>query len=1144
MKDNILKYIKVYCDKEPFIGGQKKYRSVFRKKETENIYVDIILNNILYMSGDWDANIVLALYASDHVEDYLGLEYCNATVSETDFECRLTACFSNLSLPPGDYCIVAAFHGSLSPDLIIEEDSIGTANFCIIDLPEDYGNCFSLEYFLFFRNEYDSISENKPKSSFALDGLDCVDLRVSARNKLSSKWPAEFFISLFDDTGMLKDGVVWQNRFLEELNDEEGSLDWLSDNSNEEKLQCSIRFGLDKQSYWRKGDYRVEVIFMNELIIVAPFTVGDNDVETSFDAHSIRPQRGGKNIVKPSMLDIDPLSQINNMIGLSELKKKINRHVDHVKYNKVRCEAGYKVKPISLHSVFMGNSGTGKTTVATLMGKLYHELGLLSKGHVVFAERHTLTGTLWGDEEKKTGKAIRDAGGGVLFIDEAYSLAMTDDPKDPGLRIIETLLTTLSDETNRDIMVILAGYPEPMTQMLNKNPGMRSRIPNVYNFDDYKPDELLQIAGSYLSANCFTITEDARAALLREVERAYNIRDDKFGNGRYIISLLENDVIQNLATRLMAKGSFAAESINQIEKCDIPQLQPALQDDTMANLDAMVGLSNLKKNIYDHLNYVRFAKLRNDMGKTTTIPPLHMVFTGNPGTGKTTVADFISEIYRSIGVLSRGHLVQVNRSDLVDNIVGGTEKKTKKAIESAMGGVLFIDEAYSLLGEGKDFGHRVIETLLTTLSREHIDLVVILAGYPEEMECLLSSNTGLRSRFPYTFHFEDYSPEELMQIADLVVSKNEFVFSSAAREALCALVNKEYKQRDSHFGNARYITQLITTQIIPKMSSRVIGLTEAQIQADTSLVETIEVGDIPIEAKAVELYNNSGFDEKTIAELLERLDAMIGLTKVKAAIHKFVDIARFLNNQGKPVMSGKPMKWSFAGNTGTGKSTVAELFAGLLKAITLINKGHLIEINAEELYCVPSYKADEILKKNMVMSQQGLLFVDGDAPIFKNEDNRFDSEQLRIRLSGYASELHGPYALVIAEQEAPRQRTTTNELASLDHIFVFDDYTEQELLMILQQMFERENFTMDEPATQTMAQYIAGLYSVKHIGYANARTMKVLANTIINNAYLRISHSTTSNDNNRIIQSDVASFVWNEKAHFYRQRKIVGFVKN
>jgi len=198
------------------------------------------------------------------------------------------------------------------------------------------------------------------------------------------------------------------------------------------------------------------------------------------------------------------------------------------------------------------------------------------------------------------------------------------------------------------------------------------------------------------------------------------------------------------------------------------------------------------------------------------------------------------------------------------------------------------------------------------------------------------------------------------------------------------------------------------------------------------------------------------------------------------------------------------------------------------------------------------------LKRSMLLSQQGLLFIDGDAPVFKNADNSFDIEQLRIHLSGYASVLQGPYALVIAEQESPRQQASTSDLASFDHIFVFDDYTEQELLLILQQMLQKENMTMDEAATQTMRNYISGLCSATHLGYANARTMRISANTIINNAYLRISTlgmrtspsdfdsciNQSPTDNIQIIQDDVATFVWIDMKNYFQRRRPIGFVNN
>ena len=1118
----VVKGISLYCDNEDFFDGRKKYRTVFRKDEISRIYADIILDR-RYMSDSYENDLCFRLYRSnDENIDGECLKERPVWKSETvsELECKATVRLSYF-FETGTYHIQVFFRGS----------RMANAKFYVVDIPEDYGKCFSLEDFSFFRGEM-SGSKNG-QSSFELDGLDVISVSFVAQNKLPAQWPSEFIVSLFDDTGMLKEQAVYHGSYFDQSPD---------------LFHFSLDYGKSKKSYWRKGVYRVEVVFMNELIIVAPFVVGDKNIETPFHPVTVQPRtkHGGKKIVQASALNIKPLEQINGMIGLHTLKKELKRHVDLMQYNKARKEAGYKVLPVALHSVFLGNPGTGKTTVARLMGKIFHELGLLTKGHVVFEERNTLTGRFYGTEEEKTNQAIERAKGGVLFIDEAYNLLAKNDPKDPGRRIIETLLTTLSDESNRDIMVILAGYPDGMTEMLNDNPGMKSRFPNVYHFDDYTVDELMQIADLYLSGTDFGITKEAKETLRRNVEKAYSLRDNKFGNGRYMISLLENEVIPNLATRLAAADALGqTANINLIEKCDIPQLQPMDPEDAMSSLNAMVGLPNLKKNVTDHLNLVRFAKKRNDMGKYTDVPPLHMVFTGNPGTGKTTVAGIIGKIYHSMGILSRGHVVEVSRCDLVDNIIGGTEAKTKKIIELAMGGILFIDEAYTLLGDGKDFGRHVIETLLTTLSKEHIDMVVILAGYPKEMEQLMTSNPGLKSRFPYTFHFEDYSPDELMQIAELTASQKGFVFAAEAKEALNALINKEHQHHDIHFGNARYVTRLITTQIIPNMSKRVLELSETQIEENHTLMETIEKEDIPVEADEIDVFKNKGFDEKAIAKLLAKLDAMVGLVKVKEAIHKFVDVSRYLNQQGKPVLDSKAMKWNFAGNAGTGKSAVAEIFAGLLKAMNLIGKGHIVELKAEELSCVPAYMAEETLKRNLALSQQGLLFVDGFSPDLKKEKDSFDNERLRIHLSSYASLLPGAYALVIAELDVQRktapQGLPVTDVASFDHVLVFEDYAEQELLMILQQILKRDNLTMNEQAAQTVTRYISGLCAAKHLGCANARTMNTLANSIVTNAWLRICKSNESNTNGVIINEDVASFVWDEKLTNYQRINPVGF---
>lgn len=233
----------------------------------------------------------------------------------------------------------------------------------------------------------------------------------------------------------------------------------------------------------------------------------------------------------------------------------------------------------------------------------------------------------------------------------------------------------------------------------------------------------------------------------------------------------------------------------------------------MNSLQEMIGLNNLKQSIAEHLNYVKLLAARKRAGLKASIPPLHMVFTGNPGTGKTTVADFIGEIFHKMGLLEKGHVIRTDRSKLVGKWLGETEQKTEAAIEAAKGGVLFIDEAYSLFtndkdGDKRDFGNRVIETLLPKLSDDNFGTIVILAGYPAEMKLLLESNPGLQSRFPFTFHFEDYSPEELLEIADLTIQREGYEITDSARQTLLELIKKTIETETAISGTPAMSTDL------------------------------------------------------------------------------------------------------------------------------------------------------------------------------------------------------------------------------------------------------------------------------------------------------------------------------------------------
>lgn len=269
-------------------------------------------------------------------------------------------------------------------------------------------------------------------------------------------------------------------------------------------------------------------------------------------------------------------SALDRLTGLRPVKERLATYERVVRFNKMRADNGLPTSPAPLHAMFLGSPGTGKTTVARMMGVMLHRAGLLSRGHVVARERATLLGQFYSSESEKTLEAIEEARGGILFIDEAYQLFQPSDPKDPGKFVIETLLTALSDPGSRDWMLILAGYPDEMRRMLDMNPGFKSRIPesNVYIFPDFTEPELMEIAENYLARNSYTLADDARAALRGRLAEDCARRGKNFGNARHVMNLIQTEILPAMAVRVTSEGLTDASSLTEIRLPDIPRVIP------------------------------------------------------------------------------------------------------------------------------------------------------------------------------------------------------------------------------------------------------------------------------------------------------------------------------------------------------------------------------------------------------------------------------------------------------------------------------------------------------------------------------------------------------------------------------------------
>ncbi len=301
---------------------------------------------------------------------------------------------------------------------------------------------------------------------------------------------------------------------------------------------------------------------------------GDNGIEEENQTAGVDEEAGETTPLplEETEPQISPLKAIESLTGLKSVKEKLFAYEKLVMFNKRREEIGMPALSLPLHAMFLGSPGTGKTTVAKRMGLMLRRAGLLSKGHVVVRERASLMGTHYGDQEVKTIEALEEAQGGILLIDEAYQLFQPADPKDPGRIVIESLLTALANESNRDWMLILAGYPDEMMRMFEMNPGLKSRIPdtNIYTFDDFNEAELMEIAERYLEKNQFSLSDEARISLSHRLAGDYLHRDKTFGNARHVINMIQTEIIPSMAMRVMADGNCTPENLTQIQPSDIP----------------------------------------------------------------------------------------------------------------------------------------------------------------------------------------------------------------------------------------------------------------------------------------------------------------------------------------------------------------------------------------------------------------------------------------------------------------------------------------------------------------------------------------------------------------------------------------------
>jgi SpoVK/Ycf46/Vps4 family AAA+-type ATPase len=530
---------------------------------------------------------------------------------------------------------------------------------------------------------------------------------------------------------------------------------------------------------------------------------------------------------RPVITVEEAMAELDAMIGLAAVKDQVRSIAASVEAARRRALAGLGADKPMQHFVFLGPPGTGKTAVARIVAKVFYAFGLLDVPTVIEAQRSDLVGEYLGATAIKTNELIDSALGGVLFIDEAYSLVNEGDGQNDrfGNEAVQVLLKRAEDDRDR-LIIILAGYERQMELFLISNPGLTSRFAVRIKFGGYSPAELLQLADLSVARRGEIIDPQARSVLWRMFEEVGRRRlGDELGNGRFIRSLLER-AGQARDVRVMAgPGEPEPTDLITLRGGDLEHAYAELTsryrgyDETptlesaLAELDELVGLEPVKRQVHEIAAQLRVARLRDAHGLTSQPPVRHFVFTGPPGTGKTTVARILARIFAALGLLVRPGVVEAHRPDLVGDHLGSTAIKTNKLIDSALGGVLFIDEAYSLYNDGYSggdaFGAEAVATLLKRAEDDRDRFVIVLAGYTDDMSRFLRTNPGLASRFSVRIAFPSYSPAELVEICTIFAGQAGDSFAPEAMPVLAEILTRACEQRRiDELGNGRYARSL------------------------------------------------------------------------------------------------------------------------------------------------------------------------------------------------------------------------------------------------------------------------------------------------------------------------------------------------